>query len=306
MTISTIVGRSILTSAAHAVQGLATNRHVGIEVEVEGCDCLEMSDKWAVIGDGSLRNDGAEMVLRRPLAGAALSRAINDLAETFADNPTLDASERTSVHVHVNVLDLSLEQVQNILLVYIATESALYKMGGKSRYDNIYCPGVTSALEQMPLMRKAMSSDNGDFLYACAHWCKYTGINFHSIYERGSIEFRAHEGTTDISRIRNWVNVLLTLVKYAEDTPREKILQDIDRGAMPLLSAVYDTYAPLLARDGDYLRFYKNNVINIVDLLNKDTFKYTHAERQTSTQSGDVAAVAAQLRELVARHRASA
>lgn len=283
---------------------IATSRLVGIELELENAANVQPTAFWNCINDHSLRNSGRELVLYNPVGGRDLRNALHELGGILYHNQQLEATERTSLHVHVDIRDLTIQQISNILVTYIATESALYKMGGKSRYDNIYCPGVTAALEQIQLMRKITSLSADQFTDAVYSWCKYTGINLRPIEQFGSIEFRAHEGTTDVTRIRNWVNVLLTMVQYAISQPdHSAILADVEEGPMPLLSKVYGRYADLLAQDGEYLNYYKNNYTNLVDLFQTDTFNATR--KQGSTQpveaSGDVGrdAVIQRLREAV-------
>lgn len=304
-TVSGIFSLSELSVPSKKPAGLVSMRHVGIEVEVENCRSLSEPRHWRVIGDGSLRNNGAEILLDGPMCGARLVAALSNLSDTLRENPELVCSERTSVHVHVNVRDLTYKQVQNVLLIYIATESALYKMGGKMRYENIYCPGISSALEQMPLMRNFMKDSYHDFADACYNWCKYTGINMRSVPDIGTVEFRAHEGTLDVDRIHAWVNVLLSLVEYAKNNDRDQIMQDITLEPEHLLRTVYGDYTPQLMQDGDFLRYHKNNLINVTDLMTPATdFAYTRVERTSATPSGDVSDIIASLRSAVAAARA--
>lgn len=280
---------------------VVSNRAVGIELEVENAGGLREGRFWNVISDGSLRNDGRELLFRQPLAGADIRSALHELVGILHSNANITTGERTSLHVHVDVRDLTPKQVQNILVTYIATESALYKMGGKHRYDNIYCPGVSAALGQMETMRKLLRDDHEYFQSACFDWCKYTGINLRSITERGSIEFRAHEGTTDVRRISRWVNILLTMVEYAINKDSyEAVIEDTKDGALPLLSKVYGPYADVLSQDGGYVDYYKNNLINLVDLTNVPNYRPTRAESSnTSEHSDDVADVISLLRTAI-------
>ena len=273
-------------------------RAVGIEVEVENAAGAQSSHFWSCINDHSLRNDGVELVMRAPLGGADLKNALNDLRGTLRKYPKLHCSERTSLHVHIDVRDLSIVQVRNILAAYTATEAALYKMCGKNRYDNIYCPGITSALDQISVMRRIMGDHT--FEGGVYDWCKYTGINLHSISERGSIEFRSHEGTTDMRRISQWVNILLTLVEYAINQPdQQSILSDAKKGAGELLTTVYGRFANLLAGDGEYEQYYKNNLINLIDLLEDDEFDFTKKEGVMTAPASNLSDIISQLRQVV-------
>jgi len=278
---------------------ISSNRCIGIEVELENAHSLfdEAYKYWRVIPDDSLRNSGAELVLRQPLAGNDLKKALHELSGVFYNHPEVNASERTSVHVHVDARDLTVNQVGNVLTTYIAAESALYKLGGKNRYDNIYCPGVSAATEQMPVMRQIVRPRNTtDVIRACNEWCKYTGINLRSIIERGSIEFRAHEGTTSVTRIREWVNVLLTMFRYAENVENPKqVGTHASLGASAFAERVFRQKANVVLEDGVYERYSHNNYINVIDLLREaKEYKPEPAKDVTATTS-DIESILAEL-----------
>ena len=275
------------------------SRCVGIEVEVEGAGNLRSTRLWNVINDSSLRNDGRELVTKLPLAGYDLRKATEEL-DGLLRSGGLAVSERCSVHVHIDVRDLTLTQVGNILATYVACEAALYNFGGKERYDNIYCPGVTSALEQMGVMRRVMQGSDHDFRFGCHDWCKYTGINLRSIAERGSIEFRAHEGTLDLYRITEWVGILLRMVDYATTTERKKIKVHAKQGAVEFIARVFSDKAPALLQDGIYEELYKNNILNLTDLL--DTSEDYSPDLIEGINSGgsDIDAVIAAVRAAIA------
>lgn len=276
-------------------QNWPSNRAVGIEVELEGAGMLESTRLWNCISDGSLRNDGRELVTKLPLAGMDLQLALDEL-DPLLRTAGVVASERTSIHVHVDVRDLTTEQVGNVLATYIACEAALYNFGGKNRYDNIYCPGVSAAQEQMSVMRKVMSSDQYVFAHGIHDWCKYTGINLRSICERGSIEFRGHEGTLDVARIEKWIKVLQQMFVYAIKTKRNDILEQAKVGPANFLTGVFGIeLAQELLQDGIYVQYYNNNIINLIDLFDtSDEYVPEHAQNSApsaSTPDGDVSSI---------------
>lgn len=285
------------TPVIHSVVPSTTivgTRAVGIEIEVENAAELFVMDApqyWAVKTDSSLRNEGAELVLRAPLAGLDLQRALQELAKIFHSCPRCHVSERTSVHVHVDCRDLSTKQVQCVLTTYVAAESALYMLGGKHRYDNIYCPGVSAALEQMSVMRYIMGKRSA-FIRGVGSWCKYTGINLAPLANFGSIEFRAHEGTTDTRRVREWVNILLLMFDYAcaDNNSPAGIEHDArSLGYDGFLQKIFKHKAPVLLQDGVYRQYYKNNMINLADLLhNNEAYSPEKAKGASSSSAGAI------------------
>ena len=69
-------------------------------------------------------------------------------------------------------------------------DSTWYKMRDKSRIKEM----------------KKRKNDSGT---------RYCGVNLHSAFYRGTIEFRYHSGTLDPIKILKWTNILLQLVEYA-------------------------------------------------------------------------------------------
>ena len=278
-----------------------SNRCIGIEVEVEGAGGLQSTRLWDCINDSSLRNNGKELVTKLPLAGLDLDKAIDELSTLLGSNH-LTVSERCSVHIHLDVRDLTTTQVGNILATYVACEAALYNFGGKERYDNIYCPGVSSALEQMGTMRKAMSSSPSTFAHGCNDWCKYTGINLRSVTQRGSIEFRAHEGTLDVTRIAEWASILMKLVEYAKETSRSNIKRHASLGADKFIARIFGDHAYSLLHDGIYHELHKNNMINLMDLLDStDPYTPERDESAGATGSAELDDIIAAINSVIAQ-----
>lgn len=302
MRISNILGIQHEVRSFVESDRFVSNRLIGIEVEVENAQALRgtVFKYWNVIDDSSLRNNGVEILLRQPMCGADLLAALNELQSIFAECPSINVSERCSVHVHVDVRDLDHTVVASVLAAYIGVESGLYKLGGKNRYDNIYCPGVTSALEQTELMRRVVRGNGGDFASACNEWCKYTGVNLRSIIQRGSIEFRAHEGTLEVSRIEQWVRVLQRLFVYAElVADPDAILAHVQEGWEEFAERVFESDAQAVIGDGVYAEFYKNNLTNLIDVL--DSGIWYEPERSTSRTGvdGDVDSIIAEINALL-------
>ena len=107
---------------------------VGIELELENIslgdweyyydtnkkNALDLMKYWKIVQDGSLRN-GIEFVTD-PLVGNNIIKGL-DCLDYLVEyvNPTnnlkISMGERTSLHVHLNVLDLTIEQLKNLVII---------------------------------------------------------------------------------------------------------------------------------------------------------------------------------------------
>jgi len=205
---------------------MAAHRHtlMGVELEAEGYSGRydEGLDAWNVIEDHSLRNRGVEFVHKVPLRGIQLHDSIDELGRCLSGY-SLNISHRCSMHVHIDVRNFTIAELERLYRLYVLFEPALYHIGAKDRYENIYCPGLTHATEQVKQAAQAFSVKS--FNNLVDYGCKYTGFNFLPIATQGSVEIRTHAGTLRTEDMHTWVDVLGSLVAYA----RECSLEDINK-----------------------------------------------------------------------------
>lgn len=165
---------------------------VGVEWEIEGVK-VDLSEKlsnriFSVIEDGTLRNNGNEIILRKPLVGDALNNAI-DSFYNGVDFSELNNSELCSTHIHVNVLPLNYNQVVGALLLAASYDLELFaNHGSKNRINNVYCtPSVHSPI----FFRNIKSMWSGTLINLREQ--KYKSINLTTATAMnpiGSVEFR--------------------------------------------------------------------------------------------------------------------
>lgn len=198
---------------------------VGVEVELENIppEYLGWDMKyWSVKNDGSLRNNGAEFVFRQPLAGADIINALDELESFIKDNKiNPDLSDRTSVHVHVDVRDFTADEFKTFILMYATFEKPLFNYGGADRYDNIFCVPFGASKDEVNNVSIIVSSDiekNPDaFRIGVNDSHKYSGCNIAAVQRFGSTEFRIHKGAWKKDELLPWVNILLCIREAASN-----------------------------------------------------------------------------------------
>ena len=205
----------------------------GIEVEFEGPNMKSvMSGAWNTSRDGSLRGDSAEFILNTPLdktqAIEAFSQLITDMGEAEA---TFIPSLRTSIHVHVNMLPLTKEQIVSFIYLSFLVEESLVHYSGNSRTGNRFCLRLRDAEERVDVFLKFISKAGWGVISTDQN--KYSAINIAPVTKYGSVEFRSLRATTDISILTNWLTALgyiyeialsttpLDLFKVAKDNPEQ-------------------------------------------------------------------------------------
>jgi hypothetical protein len=220
---------------------------VGIEVEVENAGNLtaNLNKTWTMVADGSLRNTGIELITK-PIPAKDAPLALEYLLKHYL---TQDCcfSPRTSVHVHLNVQDLTRGQVVDYILLYAVYEKLFYKFAGRGRAKNIYC---------VPL------SDCDLLTYMCEmgetrdrQWSKYTGLNTLPILTYGTVEFRHMHGTYDVGKLSTWINLITKLKEYIKGSTSKQIrggIADMNDGFdfQGLMHEIWGKYAGAFKYDG--------------------------------------------------------
>lgn len=216
---------------------MVSDSYVGIEIEVESLrDYAGDFIYWEDKEDGSLRDNGREYVTH-PIPAGRVPEALYEL-EGFLDevNPKHSFSTRTSVHVHLNVRDLSFKQLHALSIVYMLFEKAFYKFAGRDRSKNIFCVPHADSIDYYTVARAMlmaskeddMSIDDLITLRRMFEGCRrYVGFNVKSIPQYGTVEFRHLPGTINVARITTWINFILSLKKYVMENSYEQVLDSV-------------------------------------------------------------------------------
>ncbi len=221
-----------------------TQGMVGIEIEVENItNSLHPLAYWDVKADGSLRNNGVELV-SVPLQIKQVQLALEHAYKILTENNKPDFSNRTSVHIHVNCRDLTQNQIYNFILLYALFEKHFYSLAGNKRMNSIFC---------VPLFRTNQLNVIDNVVYGLSsNWHKYCGINLLPLYENhvtrgyGTVEFRHLYGTSNQREILEWINDILCLRKYACEVSKDDLLKNIKD--MNTTSSYISLYSQVFAK----------------------------------------------------------
>jgi hypothetical protein len=200
----------------------ADTTFIGAEIELEHVQLEHLPHStWKMIEDGSLKIDGQEFVTI-PIQFKFLEVELHRLF----DGLTAKATPRCSVHIHINARDFTINELKNFMCLYIVFERSLYNFSG-NRIDNNFC----TPLSYYPQIVKEFMAclDENIFL---PKWYKYFGFNISPLFggesqPLGTIEFRHMEGSTNIPRILNWINLIVSLKISAKKLTYNEICEHI-------------------------------------------------------------------------------
>lgn len=189
----------------------------GVELEIESISQFKTHtgyDDWNITEDGSLRNNGRELI-SPPLPLEKLVEGFKAIHKDLVFTKKEEAfTERTSIHVHVNMLDNSMEETKSMLLWYALFEPVFFAMCDYKRRNNIHCVGLDQT--------NASEHYNRSLSYLVGRWHKYTAFNLKPLGSIGTIEFRHMEGHNDAVRFEEWLKTLRNLRQYGIDVPMKE------------------------------------------------------------------------------------
>ena len=173
---------------------------------------------WKITTDASIGHNNAEIVspvLRGP-DGFRQVRMACQAIEEFGCR----VNRTTGFHVHVGVADRFGEQLgffKELVRTYAKFEPIIDQLVSHSRRarNNAYCAPVVFT----PEMATATTIRGLRQTYGSNRFRK---LNLEAFAAHGTVEFRQHQGTTNASKIENWIRFCLRMVAHAaQNTERE-------------------------------------------------------------------------------------
>jgi hypothetical protein len=268
--------------------GVDVNLLYGVELEIEGLDTDPDRRAGRIVQgimyheDGSLRNNGGEYVTL-PMDHRHLVYVLNQF---FMKNKLTagNYSERTSVHIHANCQDLTMEQLRLVLSLYQIMERVLFNFIKEGREDNIFCVPWSECL-----LGSQGFHDINSLTNKINRWKKYTALNLLPLRTQGTIEFRHMAGTHDLDRIMIWVDIIGSLFKFA----RVENYDDVIGRFMKLnTSSEYENFMQLLFDEklynilavGNYRELLEEGIIGMKVMLSSPSEYYSgKAKKRVST-----------------------
>lgn len=308
MMIGNILGLTILRPVTNPGI-MVTGDPVGVEVEIENNSSsrVDRLSNWNVVGEGSI--NGFEAVLSQPMGGLHLVQALQELEDALSERTQEQMfSEMTSTHIHINVTDLTADELFSFITLAIMFEPVLYNYVAPHRNKNHFCLPMSDAddvlvrLAQVVMAHRRGDLSRGHFSTRFSmNQCKYAGINLSSIARYGSLEFRMHQGTSRTTDIIRWVNILLTLKEHSRGRSPVNILETkVEMGIMSQFVEILGNYSGILTYEGieddildgirnaqDFVALYNIPVGRGVlsDIPNSDRFNEQY--RALSVEDGD-------------------
>jgi hypothetical protein len=172
----------------------------GIAAEVENYNYIT-KEHWKVITDGSCGYEIVSPILSGEKGIAELRKVCETLTRIGCK-----ANKHCGLHVHLGADFLGVARVRNFVKRYMANEANLDAIQPKARRGsaNRFCL-PTSETMRTHLIDNCLTIDE---MRQLQH-SRYSKLNLQSYRKYGTVEIRHHAGTTNATRIENWVRFLI-------------------------------------------------------------------------------------------------
>ncbi len=204
---------------------IKSKRKFGVELETsEFGDSVDWVENlgWGAVEDGSI--SGAEFV-SPPLYGDDGLKSIREVCNNFT-NCVVDT--HCGYHLHVDLSDTNASDRKSIDYAYHLSKPVWAKFVADRRIRGTY-----SDFDLVDIADVVNATDY------TAGGGRYGWINWHSFNRYGTLEIRAHEGTTDYDGITNWVKAHTRFVDYVKNfhcDRLEELFSNIDKTLYTLLN----------------------------------------------------------------------
>lgn len=192
-----------------------TEGAIALEMEVEGDNLPTIRTKmWTTHGDGSLRLNGMEYVSNGPLPkDKVMESLLNWENRLVKSNATVYESDRTSVHVHMNMQNKTFKEIVQGCVAYFVLENALMRHCGPSRMTNLFCLPLKQSKGQLNALKYISGTVNGTAIRTDTY--RYSALNLMALLKFGSIEHRGMRGYYAPEFLNQWATNLYNIFEVA-------------------------------------------------------------------------------------------
>lgn len=202
--------------------------------------------KWTVMSDSSIRtqkktngsivnaNDGAYSVeLVSPICHYEDIETIQEIVRKLREGGAL-TNESTGIHVHVDASRYDTKSLRNLTNIMRSKEDILYKaLQVDVNREYRYCKKVDdNFLNELnnckPKTRDELKNiwyQGGDGSRIHYHESRYHALNLHSVFQKGTLEFRLFNGTLHAGKIKSYIQLSLAISNQALTQKRARYVR---------------------------------------------------------------------------------
>lgn len=196
---------------------LAEMRRLGIQVEGESYN-HNTRGHWKIVSDSSISGANGNEIVSPVLTGVDGMEQVKKVCLAL-NRAGAKVNTSCGFHVHFGANDLNMDHFRALFQSYIELEGKIDEMMPSSRRNNAntYCKSLTSiATSKSAALAKIRSARTISEMSSAFSGSRYFKLNIQSFQRHGTIEFRQHSGTTQFSKVKNWILICARLLEYAK------------------------------------------------------------------------------------------
>lgn len=197
-------------------------RDAGITVAVEGYNHTTR-EHWKLVTDSSLQGDNTFELVSPILIGEAGLKELEKVCWVL-DLCGAKVNDSCGLHVHLDAERFNMNTWRNLALTYKHLESVIDAFMPGTRRNNRYCKSLSCVSDE-----EIKSARTIDDLRDVFNHDRYHKVNFEAYSRHKTVEFRQHSGTTNFTKMENWVRFLNGLITFAkqDSLPSRITLEDL-------------------------------------------------------------------------------
>lgn len=195
--------------------------------------CDQQGRKWKCVYDSSIvaSSKVTKCEFVTPILTYADMNDLQELIRLFAKaRAKSDAAHRCGIHVHIGALDHTVRDVKNLVNFMSSYQDIIYKAVQVDPHREGYCEKLSANYIDRFDKKLADTTDCEKAWYNTEHperrkSChydnsRYHGLNLHSLFSKGTVEFRLFNGTLHAGKVRAYIVMCLGICDYAKTKTR--------------------------------------------------------------------------------------
>lgn len=193
-----------------------------------GYDTYQIADgqgrTWKIVRDSSIAIERGEQVeLVSPICRYEDIETIQELVRKLRAAGA-KANKTCGIHIHINAAPHTAKSIRNIANIITSKEGLIFKAlavdeDRARRYckkaDDSFIEEINRKKPQSLTEVKRLWYAGGDGSHQHYHESRYHALNLHSVFQKGTIEFRMFNGTTHAGKIKAYIQFCLATSRQA-------------------------------------------------------------------------------------------
>ncbi len=213
----------------HITESRVVNRHSNFEITDE------QNRVWKIVYDGSIvakmRTSNREKVAApesykvefvSPICKYEDIPKIQQIVRDFRHAGGF-VSEKCGIHVHVDASNHDVRSLRNIMNIMMAKEDIFYKALDIKQEREYYCKKADENVLKKINRRKPQTKEQlsrlwyGDNSIHYGHYddTRYHALNLHSVFQKGTVEFRMFNSTLHAGKVKTYIQFSLAISAQA-------------------------------------------------------------------------------------------